>query len=245
MIVFGINPVTEALLSNTAKITRLLVSRGKAGGRLQKVVDLARGRSVPIHFEPAEALTRKAETNRHQDVVAELAGAPYLGLDTLLERRPTLLLLVDGVEDPRNLGAVLRTAEACGVEGVLLPERHSCGLTAVVVKASAGAALHLPVARIGNVAQTLRVLKGLGFWTVGLDMRGGTDPDAVDTSSPLLVVVGGEDRGIRRLVAEQCDFLVSLPMTGKVSSLNLSVAAGILLFQISRKRSLQRAQPDS
>lgn len=237
MIVFGVNAVTEALQSETAKITRLLISRGKGGSRLQRLVDLARSRSVPVHFEPVEALTRKAETSRHQDVVAELAGAPYLGLDSLLQRRPTLLLLVDGVEDPRNLGAVLRTAEACGVEGVLLPERHSCGLTPVVVKASAGAAVHLAVSRIGNVSQTIQKLQGLGFWVVGLDMSGGNDLDAVDASGPLLVVVGGEDRGVRRLVARNCDFLVSLPMSGKVSSLNLSVAAGILLFQIARQRS--------
>ncbi len=236
MIVFGVNAVTEALLSRTAKVTRLLVSRGKAGTRLQKVVDLARGHSVPVHFEPAEALTRKAETSRHQDVLAELAEAPYWTLDDLLEGEPSLLLLVDGVEDPRNLGAVLRTAEACGVEGVLLPERHSCGLTAVVIQASAGAAMHLPVARVGNVAETLKQLQKRGFWTVGLDMAGTSDLETLDVSIPLVVVVGGEDRGIRRLVAERCDFLVSLPMRGKVPSLNLSVAAGILLFSIARKR---------
>ncbi len=239
MIVFGVNAVTEALLSQTAKVARLMVSRGKAGTRLQKVVDLARSRSVPVHFEPVEALTRKAETSRHQDVVAELAEVPYRTLDDLLEPNPTLLVLVDGVEDPRNLGAVLRTAEACGVEGVLLPERHCCGLTPVVIQASAGAAMHLPVARVGNVAATLKTLQKRGFWTVGLDMSGTSDLEALDVSIPLVVVVGGEDRGIRRLVAESCDFLVSLPMRGKVPSLNLSVAAGILLFSIARKRSLR------
>ncbi len=236
MIVFGVNAVTETLLSETAKVSRLLVTRGKAGPRLQKVVDLARSLAVPVHFEPVEALTRKAETPRHQDVVAELAGTSYQALDEVLDRHPTLLLLVDGVEDPRNLGAVLRTAEACGVQGVLLPERHSCGLTPLAVQASAGAAMHLPVARVGNVAQTLRLLQKRGFWTVGLDMEGTIDLESIDVGVPLAVVVGGEDRGIRRLVAERCDFLVSLPMRGKVRSLNLSVAAGIVLFSISRRR---------
>ena len=236
MIVHGVNPVMEALRSESAKVTRLLVSRGKAGGRLQQIIDQARQRSIPVHFEPAEALTRKAETPRHQDVVAELAEIGYRDVEELLAKKPTLLLLADGVEDPRNLGAVLRAAEAFGVDGVLLPERHSAGLTPTAVKASAGAALHLPVARVGNVAQTLEKLKQRGFWTVGLDMAGKPGLQDVDATLPLVVVVGGEDGGIRRLVAEKCDFLVSLPMWGKVSSLNLSVAAGILLFQIAEKR---------
>ncbi len=237
MIVYGVNPVLEALRSESAKVSRLTVSRGKAGGRLQQIIDLARQRSIPLHFEPPEALTRKAETPRHQDVIAELAGVGYHDLDDLLAKKPTLLLLLDGVEDPRNLGAVLRTAEACGVEAVLLPDRHSSGLTPTAVKASAGAALHLPVARVGNVARSLDLLKKAGFWTVGLDMAGKSGLGDLDATVPLVVVVGGEDRGIRRLVAEKCDFLVSLPMRGKVASLNLSVAAGILLFQIAEKRS--------
>lgn len=237
MIVYGVNPVLEALRSESAKVMRLIVSRGKVGRRLQQIIDLARSRSIPLHFEPPEVLSRKAETARHQDVLAELAEVGYSDLDDLLAKNPTFLLTLDGVEDPRNLGAVLRTAEACGVDGVLIPERHSAGLTAAAVKASAGAALHLPVARVGNVARTLERLKEKGFWTVGLDMSGKPGLQDIDATLPLAVVVGGEDRGIRRLVAEKCDFLVSLPMRGKVSSLNLSVAAGILLFQIAEKRS--------
>lgn len=236
MIVYGLHPVLEALRAQAARVTRLYVTRGKTGPRLQEAIDLARERGVTIHFEKAEALTRKAGGSRHQDLVAELADAPYADLDELLARKSTLLLLIDGVEDPRNLGAVLRTAEACGVEGVLLPERHSCGLTPAAVKSSAGAALHLPVARIGNAVQTLKKLKSDGFWIVGLDMRGEADLAALDVNGPLAVVVGGEDRGIRRLVAENCDFLVALPMRGKVASLNLSVAAGILLFEIAERR---------
>ncbi|MGH9338644.1 MAG: 23S rRNA (guanosine(2251)-2'-O)-methyltransferase RlmB [Acidobacteriota bacterium] len=233
MIIYGINPVTEALKAQGRKIDHLLVTRGKSSPRLQELIDLARNRGIPVRFERPEVLDRLAETSRHQDILADVAAVAYSSFEDILETSPQLLLLVDGVEDPRNLGALLRTAEATGVGGVLLPERHSCGVTPLVVKASAGAALHLKTAQIGNVSQTLKTLKEEGFWTVGLDMSGRHRLQDLDPTLPLVVVLGGEHRGVRRLVREQCDFLVSLPMKGRVTSLNLSVAAGVLLYHLS------------
>jgi len=183
-----------------------------------------------------------ASTSHHQEIVAEVASIGYSDEETLLEAAAALLLLVDRVEDPRNLGALLRTAEAAGVEGVFLPQRRSCAITGSVVKSSAGAALHLKISRIGNVVQTLEKLKKQGYWVVGLDAQGKDGLNQIDASLPLVVVVGGEHQGVRRLVREHCDLLISLPMKGKVSSLNLSVAAGALLYQILLRREETEAQ---
>lgn len=236
MIIYGINAVAEALKSKGQKVERLFVTRGAKNPRLQKLVELARSRGVALRFESAAVLQKTACTAHHQDVVAQLSEIEYAGMEEILKEQPSLLLLVDGVEDPHNLGAVLRTAEAAGVQGVLIPERRSCGVTPAVFKASAGAAAHLKMARVGNVAQTLRELKQQGLWILGLDMEGELGPEQIDPSLRLVVVVGGEHRGLRRLVRDHCDFLVSLPMQGKISSLNLSVAAGILLYSIALRR---------
>jgi len=232
MIIHGINAVTEALQDEKPNLERISITRGRTNPRLQKIIDLARARNIPVQFQPLEALTRKAETPRHQDVVAELSAGTVATLDDVLDGKPTLILALDGVEDPRNLGAVLRTAEAAGADGVLLPKHHSCGITPAVVQVSAGAALHLKIARIGNLVTTLEKLKEQGFWVVGLDMQGRNTVREIDPDTKLVVVIGGEHRGVRPLVRQHCDFLISLPMKGRVSSLNLSVAAGILLYQL-------------
>jgi len=208
----------------------------------QGLHDIAEARShgIPVRFESAQVVTKKASTPRHQEIVAEISSIGYTDLENILQTKPALLLLVDGVEDPRNLGALLRTAEAVGVEGVFLPNRRSCAITGPVVKSSAGAALHLRISRIGNVVQTLEKLKKRGYWVVGLDTQGKGDLNEIDVSLPLVVVVGGEHQGMRRLVREHCHFLLSLPMKGKVSSLNLSVAAGVLLYQILLRREREK-----
>lgn len=236
MIVYGIHPVQEALRWKSDRVSRLLIARGKRNTRLDGIVELARGQGVPVRFEPVEALTRQAASERHQGAVAVLAQVRFLDLGELIDKKPSLVLLPDGVEDPRNLGALLRTAEAAGVDGVLLPQRRSAGLTPIVVKSSAGAALHLPIVQIGNVSQTLRRFKDLGLWTLGLDMNGTHSVTEIDPTLPFVVIVGGEDRGVRPAVRKQCDFLVSLPLRGKVDSLNLSVAAGIVLYRIALGR---------
>ncbi|MFQ5740463.1 MAG: 23S rRNA (guanosine(2251)-2'-O)-methyltransferase RlmB [Acidobacteriota bacterium] len=236
MIIYGINPVAEAFRRKRRRPTRLFITRGKSGHRLQGILEQARAEGISVRFEAVKVLTAKARTSHHQDIVAEIAEADRGDVESLLASRPRLLLLADGVEDPQNLGAVIRTAEAAGVEGILLPDRRSCGVTAAVVKSSAGAALHLPTFQIGNVVRFLKRLKGLGFWVVGLDMLGPQRPEEVKVDLPLVLVVGGEHRGLRTLVRRHCDFLVSLPMFGKMSSLNLSVAAGIVLYQIVLRR---------
>ena len=236
MIIYGINPVLEALQSEDSAPDRIWITRRKSNPRLQKIIEKARSQGIPVRFESARVVANKAATPHHQEVVAEIASIGYTAAETLLQTEPALLLLVDGVEDPRNLGALLRTAEAAGVEGVFLPNRRSCAITGPVVKSSAGAALHLKISRIGNVVQTLEKLKKRGYWVVGLDAQGKDGLTQLDASLPLVVVVGGEHQGVRRLVQEHCDILLSLPMKGKVSSLNLSVAAGVLLYEILRRR---------
>lgn len=236
MIVSGFHAVDEALRSPEGSLRRVLVARGKGGKRLQEIVDRARNRKVTLQFVAPEALRRLTGTDHHQGVAAELSEIRLWDLEDFLVQSPDFLLLLDGVEDPHNLGAVLRTADGAGIEGVLLPDRHSCPVTPAVVQVSAGAAHHIPVVRVGNVAQTLEKLKDRGFLVVGLDMEGKSDLSAIDLASPLVLVVGGEHRGIRRLVKEKCDFLVSLPMRGQVESLNLSVATGIFVYQVLSHR---------
>jgi 23S rRNA (guanosine2251-2'-O)-methyltransferase len=230
VIIWGINPVLEALESHTSRVQRVTVRRGTGSKRLQKIIDQARRMDIPVRFEPVTALHRKAGSKQHQDVVAEISPIPLHRLSEVLESRPQLLLIMDGVEDPRNLGGVLRTADAAGVGAVLLPERRTCALTATVVKASAGGAMHVKLCRIGNVVRTLERLKQAGYCLIGLDMRGEEEMNPIRNSSPMAIVVGGEHRGLRRLVREHCDFLVRIPMYGKVSSLNLSVATALLLY---------------
>lgn len=243
MFVCGINPVKEALQAEICRVTRVLVTRGKSNHRLQDIIEAARAASIPLQFEPRATLTGKAKTAQHQDVVADLAALPYTPWEDLKRSLPSRLLLLDGVEDPRNLGAVLRTAEAAGMGGVLLPRRRSCGLTPVVLKSSAGAAFHLPVARIGNVAQTLRQLKQLGYWIVGLDMKGQPLGQEFPLSERLAILVGGENQGLRKMNRRHCDFLISIPMRGRIHSLNLSVAAAVFLYQLPPPQSGPETDP--
>jgi 23S rRNA (guanosine2251-2'-O)-methyltransferase len=235
MYIFGIHPVSEALQSTPERVQRLIVVRGKASPRLQVLIDQARAAAIPVVFEPEEALNRKAQGVSHQSIGAEMAPVPLKELEVVLDNRPPRILLADGVEDPRNLGALLRTAEAAGITTVLFPARHGCGITPTVLRASAGAALHLDLVQIGNTVRTLEVAKERGYWVVGLDMRGQEDWSVVDTGRPLMLVVGGEDRGLRRLVREHCDYLLRIPMRGRISSLNLAVAAGILMYGLPVK----------
>ena len=236
MIIYGIRPVEEALRSQARNFRRIWIPQGTVPPRLRPLLSLARQQGVPVLSEPGKFLKRKAGGGNHQGIVAELDQVHYLDWEELLAVRPRLLLMVDSIEDPHNLGSVLRTAEATGVDGVLLPKRRTCGVTSAVIRSSAGAALHLKIARCTNVVRTLERFKQERFWVVGLDPAGQDSVQAIDTQLNLVVVVGGEHRGIRRLVREQCDYLVSLPMLGKVESLNLSVAASVLLYQILLQR---------
>jgi 23S rRNA (guanosine2251-2'-O)-methyltransferase len=237
-LICGINPVLEALSSRERHFDRLLVVKGLRNRRVSDAIARASQLGIPLRFEAREMLDRMAGGVPHQGLIAVVSAKPLMGLEDLLDqaRSPALLVVLDGVEDPRNLGAIVRTAEAAGADGVVLPERHSAGLSETVARASAGALEHVKVAQIGNVAQALDRLKERGVWVVGFDASGTERWDAVDLRGPVALVLGGEGRGIRRLVRERCDHLVSLPMFGHVGSLNVSVAAGIALYEAIRQR---------
>jgi 23S rRNA (guanosine2251-2'-O)-methyltransferase len=237
-LICGINPVLEALAAGTRHFDRLLVAKGLRSRRLSEAIRRATHLGIPLRFEMRETLDRMAGGVPHQGIIAVVSEKPVLSLENLLQdaQAPALLVVLDGVEDPRNLGAILRTAEAAGAAGVVLPERHSAGLSETVARASAGALEHVPVARVGNLVQALEELKARGVWVVGLDASGRERWDAVDLDRPVALVLGGEGRGIRRLVREHCDHLVSIPHFGHVESLNVSVAAGIALYEAVRQR---------
>ena len=237
-LICGINPVMEALNAGSRHFDRLLVVKGIRNQRVSEAIARASQLGIPLRFEPRETLDRMAGGIPHQGLVAVVSAKPVITLEKLLEgaRTPALLVLLDGVEDPRNLGAILRTVDAAGADGVLLPDRHSAGLSETVSRSSAGGLEHVQVARIGNVSQAIDELKARGVWVVGFDASGTERWDAVDYRRPIALVLGGEGRGIRRLVRERCDHLVSLPLFGHVGSLNVSVAAGIALYEVVRQR---------
>ena len=229
----GIHPVAEALRAGRP-LERVLVAQGAAGPRLQTIIDLARQAEVPVRFEPRASLDRLAGTAAHQGVVALGAAKKYTDFESL--PASGLLVVLDGIEDPHNLGAIIRTAHAAGATGVVIPERRAASLTDVVAKAAAGALEHLPVVRVTNINRTLEDLKKRGHWIYGLDERGAEDYDKVAYTAPTVLVLGAEGKGLHEQVRKHCDVLVRIPMAGKISSLNVSVAAGIVLFECKRRR---------
>ena len=221
-------------------LDRVLIARGAGGPRLQEIIDLARERSVPLRFDPREALDRASNGATHQGVIAFGAAHRYSELEDVLKMDDVLagarlLIILDGVEDPHNLGAIIRSAHAAGAGAVMVPDRRSAGLTETVAKAAAGALEHLPVVRVGNVNQTLEELKKRGFWIYGLDERGGQLYSEIQYSQPTVFVLGGEGHGLHELVKKHCDALVRIPMAGAIASLNVSVAAGVVLFEWRRR----------
>ncbi len=239
-LLYGLHPVLEALRAKDCGLHRIYLEQGCRGRAVEEILELARARQVPVAFEPREGLDRRAGTARHQGAVGIAAAKSYASLDDLLESvrglDAPLLLVLDGIEDPHNLGAILRSAEAAGAQGVILPTRRAVGLTAAVAKVSAGAVEHLPVARVVNLSQAIERLKEARFWIYGLDAKGSRSYTEVDYLGPVALVVGGEGRGLRPLVAGRCDGSVRIPMRGKVESLNVSVATAIVLFEILRQR---------
>jgi 23S rRNA (guanosine2251-2'-O)-methyltransferase len=238
MILAGIHPVAEALRAGRP-LDRILVAKGAGGPRLQEIIDLARQTSTPLRFEPRPALDRLAGSATHQGVVALGAAQKYRTLDDVADTAK-LLVFLDGVEDPHNLGAIVRTAHAAGADAVVIPERRAAGLTEVVAKAAAGALEHLPIVRVGNVNRALDEVKDRGFWIYGVDERGTEDYDQVQYASPAALVLGGEGKGMHEMVRKRCQTVVRIPMAGKISSLNVSVAAGIVLFDWKRRQGSQR-----
>jgi 23S rRNA (guanosine2251-2'-O)-methyltransferase len=238
----GIHAVGEALRAGRA-LDRVLVVRDSKNRRLQPIIDECRRIGVPLRFEPRAALDRLAQGGGHQGVIAEGASKGYARLGDVLAAldHSGLLVILDGVEDPHNLGAILRSAHAAGADAVLLPERRSAGLTETVAKAASGALEHLPVVRVANINRALEELKQKDYWIYGLDERGAQDYDGPDYAGNVALVLGGEGKGLHELTAKHCDFLVKIPVAGRIASLNVSVAAGIVLFEALRKRQRPKA----
>lgn len=233
-VLIGIHPVAEALRAKRP-LERVLIARGAGGTRVQEVIDLARASATPVRFEDRGSLDRLAGVKSHQGVIALGSEKKYAELEDVAVDAQ-LLVVLDGVEDPHNLGAIVRTAHAAGAGAVLIAERRAAGLTETVAKSAAGALEHLPVVRVVNINQTLRKLRDDGYFIYGLDERGETDYDQVDWPDKTVVVMGSEGKGLHDLVKKNCDALVRIPMAGKIASLNVSVATGIVLFQWRSRR---------
>ncbi len=238
-IVIGRNPVCEALRADRT-INKIYLARGMKSAVTADISNLAREKQVPVQNVDKQFLDRMAPGMVHQGVIAQVAPYAYVELEDMLDGikdDDPLLVLLDEVTDPHNLGAIIRSADAAGAHGVIIPRRRASAVTPVVVKSSAGAVEFVPVARVGNMARTIELLKERGIWVVG------AHPDApqlvwdASLSGPLAIVIGGEDKGLGRLVREKCDLLVKLPMAGRVNSLNASVAAALVLFDVVRQRS--------
>jgi 23S rRNA (guanosine2251-2'-O)-methyltransferase len=239
----GIHAVREALEAGRA-FDRIVIARGRQDTRVEEIVQLARGRNISVRFEDRSQLDRLADSKDHQGIVGLVAARAAGTLDEILAAvnagagrgEKGLIVLLDGVEDPHNLGAVIRTALAAGAHGVVIPERRAAGLTDTVARASAGALAHLAVAKVTNLARTMEELKEAGYWLVGLDEQAEKSYTEVDFRSPVGIVLGGEGKGLHELTRKRCDFVVSLPTGGPVKSLNVSVAAGVVLFEVLRQR---------
>lgn len=245
--IYGINAVTESLKARGRSFEWVGVAKERHDLRLQRVVDECRRQGVAVRFVPRPELDHMAGNNAHQGVVAVTSAKQYNDLDDVVAAKRgqfSLIVVLDGVEDPHNLGAILRTADAAGADGVVIPERRAAGVTPTVTKASAGASEHLPIAKVTNIGRTLEELKSKNLWIVGLDERAAQNYDSLDYKMDCAIVLGAEGKGVHELVRKKCDFLISIPMLGKVPSLNVSVAAGVVLYEIVRQR-LNKATADS
>jgi 23S rRNA (guanosine2251-2'-O)-methyltransferase len=243
-VIYGIHAVIEALKSRGRAFEYVGVARERNDQKVQRIVDDCRSSGVPVRFISREDLDRIARTPAHQGIVAVTSQKQYLDLEDILARRRgehAFVVVLDGVEDPHNLGAILRSADGAGADGVIIPERRAVGLTGTVAKASAGASEHLPVARVTNISRSLEEMKKENIWVVALDERGTQPYDSLDYNMHCALVLGSEGKGLHDLARRHCDFLVSIPMAGKVASLNVSVAAAIVMYEVARQR--RAAQP--
>jgi 23S rRNA (guanosine2251-2'-O)-methyltransferase len=241
-VLYGVHPVEEALKAGRRRFDQVVVARERQDARLERLVAACREAGVPVRQEPREQLTQLAQTAAHQGVVAMVRPQEFLSIEDLFEPAvgshgaARLLLALDGVEDPQNLGALLRVADGAGVDGVVLTERRSAPLSPVAVKASAGAAEHLRIARVVNLVRALEELKQRNLWIVGLDERGTEDYDRFDLTGDCVLVLGREGAGLHDLVRRSCDHLLRIPMAGGVSSLNVSAAGAVVLYEAFRQR---------
>ncbi|WP_295163950.1 23S rRNA (guanosine(2251)-2'-O)-methyltransferase RlmB [Selenomonas sp. F0473] len=241
----GRHAITEAVKAGRG-VNRILLADGMHGNGMRELRDLARTHDIAVDIVSRAKLDAAAQGARHQGALAYVAPVSYVPVEEIVagaraRGEEPLLLLLDGIEDPHNLGALLRTADAAGVHGILLPRRRSVPLTETVARVSAGALAYVPVAHIGNVAQTIRALKKEGFWIAGADMAGSDTYDKANLTGALVLVIGSEGRGMSRLTRELCDFTVRLPMRGKMNSLNASAAGAVLMYEAMRQRAAKEA----
>jgi 23S rRNA (guanosine2251-2'-O)-methyltransferase len=242
-VLYGLHPVEEAIRSRSRRLELVSVARERKDERLEGLIQLCRGKGVRVAMEPKEQLTRLAKTDAHQGVVAVVKAREFLGVEDLMaapkaEGEYRFFLALDGVEDPHNLGALIRTADGAGVDGVILPERRSAPVTGTVAKTSAGASEHVRIARVTNLVRSLEQLKQKNVWVLGLDERGAPDYMDFDFKTDCVLVLGREGAGLHDLVKKTCDHLLRIPMAGMVSSLNVSVAGAVVMYEAMRQRRL-------
>ena len=238
-VIYGINPVSEILRSEGGNVQKIILAEGRKGEDVKKIIGLAAARGIAVEVHRRETLDRQAGTAAHQGVLCLCGEFAYAGLEEIIANRhpafpASLVLLLDGVEDPQNLGSLIRTAHCFGANGVVIPRDRAAGITPAVIKASAGAAGHIPVARVVNLTQAIEFMKENGFWVYGTDASSDCDAGSVRFEGNVGLVMGSEGKGIRPLVRKHCDVLLSIPLFGRIDSLNVSVAAGILLHEIRR-----------
>lgn len=245
-LLYGVNPLLEALRAGDRIPSEIVIAEGARDERLRELIELARSKNVTVKRVARASIDRAVGNTHHQGVMARIAAARYAEAEDLLsaiasrvgaEREP-LVVVLDGIEDPRNLGAILRTSECAGVHGVFVPERRAAGLTDLVAKAAAGATEYVPTARVTNLSRLIDQLKERNLWVVGTAADATLNYTEWDWTRPSAVVLGGEGAGLHRLVREHCDVLVRIPVQGKIQSLNVSVAAGVVLYEALRQRSI-------
>ena len=235
----GRNPVLEALKAERT-IEKILIAKGADQGSAKKIIGIAKDKGIPIQFVEKQYMDKHANTQSHQGVVAYASAYEYSELEDVIFRAKTrqedlFIIILDGIEDPQNLGAIIRTADAAGAHGVIIPKRRAVGLTATTIKASAGAVEHVPVVRVSNLVQCMKQLKDLGVWVAAAHMEG-SNYFQTDLKGNMALVIGSEGKGISKLVLENCDLKVKMPMKGKITSLNASAAAAVLMYDIVRQR---------
>jgi 23S rRNA (guanosine2251-2'-O)-methyltransferase len=239
-ILYGIHPIREALVTRAHTVREIWISRSGSSTKLNKILTKARGLGIKVRTLDRQRLEAKAGTARHQGIIAFLSPYGYVEIETIVEaslaRAPALIVVLDGIEDPQNLGALIRTAYVCGVHGVVMPKDRAAPLTGAVAKASAGALEHCQVARVTNLRRTLDLLKEKGIWVVGLTLEGDRPIYELDLCQPTALVIGGEAKGIRPLIRQTCDLRASIPQHGRLDSLNAAAAGAMALYETMRQR---------
>jgi 23S rRNA (guanosine2251-2'-O)-methyltransferase len=244
-IIYGIHPIKEALNSSHLHFEKILIGTLKPHAPIQSILDLANRRHIPVAFTSKEVLEQMAHGGVHQSVVGILKEIPYADIGEILshgkkEGKKALLLILDGIEDPQNFGSLIRTALGCGAHGIIIPKHRAVGITPAVVKASAGAAAHLPIARVVNIVATIDALKREGIWIYGASGEAKNLIYNLNLNTDIAIVIGAEGKGIRPLVKKKCDCLFSIPMKGPLSSFNASVSGGMILYEVMRQRTLNK-----